>query len=221
MKKKKIIIPILSVGIALILAVGIPFLILTGRTSGLRSDYTYLKSDAHYQIKAEVKGVNLITQHVSCGYATIEMLSSFYGNTVTEDELSERNNGKITTSSTGGFLKEISRSIPQKTFIKRTYLKNDELLKTIHDSLSKGNPVALEWAAKYEGEWTLHFSVVIGLDIAGDTVDVLNPYGYEEHITVEEFISRTSFKAYDSLPFFLAFGFAFGAFDKNTVFYAA
>ena len=31
--------------------------------------------------------------------------------------------------------------------------------------LKNSNPVAIEWAAKYENEWTLHFSVVSGLDL--------------------------------------------------------
>ena len=219
--KKKIILSAVSVIAALILVVGIPFVVLAGRTAGVKTDYSYLKNDPVYGVKASVSGVELVTQHVSCGYATIEMLSSFYGAKITEDELSEKNGGKITTSSTSGFLKEISRTLPGKTFVKKTYLKNDELLKNAHDSLAKGDPVAIEWAAEYEGEWTLHFSVVVGLDIAGDKVTILNPYGYEENITVDEFIARTTFEAYENMPGFLAFGFAFGAFDKNAIFYAA
>ena len=203
------------------LAVGVPFIVLAARTSALQADCSYLKKDAQYRVKVEVSGVELVTQHVSCGYATIEMLSAFYGESVTEDELSQRNGGKITTASTSGFMQEISRSIPQKTFVKKTYLKHDEMLKAIHRALSQGNPVAIEWAAKYQGEWTLHFSVIVGLDIAEDTVSVLNPYGYTEHVSVEEFLSRTSFAAYEKLPAFLAFGFAFEAFDKNALFYAA
>ena len=79
--------------------------------------------------------------------------------------------------------------------------------------------MAVEWAALYEEEWTLHFSVVTGLDIANDNVTVNNPYGYIENITVDEFINRTTFEAYKSIPLFLNVGFAFGAFDKNTIFY--
>ena len=95
------------------------------------------------------------------------------------------------------------------------------MLKEIHDSLKSNNPVAIEWAAKYEDEWTLHFSVVSGLDLVNDNVTIYNPYGYIENINVDEFISRTSFKAYKNIPLFLNFGFAFGAFGKNTIFYSA
>ena len=223
MKKKTKIIVTISISsfvLALILATAIPFTVLAVKTNNLKSDYSYLKEDNAYKEKVEVVGLELVKQHVSCGYASIEMISSYYGNTVTEDDLDSRN-GAISTSSTNGFLKEINKSIPNKTFTKRTYLKHDTLLKEIHDSLKSNNPVAIEWAAKYENEWTLHYSVVSGLDLANDNVTIYNPYGYIENINVDEFISRTSFKAYKNIPLFLNFGFAFGAFGKNTIFYCA
>ena len=218
MKKKKII-PILITSIVstLLLIVAIPFIILSIRTNDLNSNYSYLKDDDKYSNKVEVSGVELVTQKVSCGYASIEMISTYYGDRVSEEELDARNKS-ITTASSDGFLKEINKSIPSKSFIKRSYLKNDALLKEIHDSLEKNNPVAIEWAAKYEEEWTLHFSVVSGLDIKNDDVTIYNPYGYIENISVDEFISRASFKAYKNMPLFLNFGFAFGAFEKNTIF---
>ena len=222
MKKKTKIIIITSISsfvLALALATAIPFTVLAVRTNSLKSDYSYLKEDTTYKEKVEVVGLELVKQHISCGYASIEMISAYYGNKVTEDDLDNRN-GAISTSSTNGFLKEINKSITSKTFIKRTYLKHDVLLKEIHDSLKNNNPVAIEWAAKYENEWTLHFSVVSGLDLSSDNVIVYNPYGYIENVSINEFINRTTFKAYKNIPLFLNFGFAFGAFHKNTIFYA-
>ena len=220
-KKKKLIIIIISAVVAtLALAVAIPFSILGIRTASLKSDYSYLKDDTHYSNKVEIDNIELVTQHISCGYATIEMMSNYYGNKETEDDLSNKNNGGISTSSSDGFLKEINKSIPTKSFFKRSYLKHDVLLKEIHNSLSNGGPVAIEWAAKYENEWTLHFSLVSGIDLSSDNVTIYNPYGYIENITADEFINRTSFNAYNKMPLFLSFGFAFGAFEKNTIFYA-
>ena len=222
MKKKTKVIIIVSISsfiLALSLAVAIPFTVLGIRTSHLNADYQYLKEDAKYQEKVEVVGLELVTQHVSCGYATIEMISTYYGNPVTEDDLDSRNDA-ISTSSTNGFLKEINKSIPSKSFVKHTYLKNDQLLKEIHDSLKNNNPVAIEWAAKDHDEWTLHFSVVSGLDLVNDNIIIYNPYGYIENVTAKEFIDRTTFNAYKNMPLFLNFGFAFGVFHKNTVFYA-
>lgn len=220
MKKKKIIIISIVGGIilSLSLAVAIPFIILGVRSNSIKSDYAYLKEDSNYNYKVEINDLKLVTQHVSCGYATIEMISTYYGKKVSEDDL-DKKNSSISTSSSKGFLNEINQSIPSKNFVMNTYLKNDELLKAIHTSIKNGNPVAVEWAAKYEDEWTLHFSVVSGLDIAGDNVTIYNPYGYIENIHIEEFINRTTFEAYNNMPLFLNFGFAFGAFDKNAIFY--
>lgn len=217
-KTKIILISVSSAIITLGLVVAIPFTILGVRTANLKSDYSYLKEDSTYKEKVEIEDLELVKQHVSCGYASIEMISTFYGSPVTEDELDARN-GAISTASTDGFLKEINKSIPSKKFVKRAYLKHDVLLKEIHDSLEKNNPVAIEWAAKYENEWTLHFSVISAIDIKNDNVTINNPYGYIENITISEFIGRTTFESYKNMPLFLNFGFAFGAFEKNTIFY--
>ena len=221
MKKKKLIIfIILGVVVTLGLAVLIPFSILGIRTTSINNEYAYLLEDNDYQAKVEVTGLNLKKQDISCGYATIEMMSEYYGNKVDEIELAKRNDGLVTTSSSNGFLKEINKTITSQTFVKKSYLKNDELIKEIYGSIKNNNPVAIEWAAKLEDEWTLHFSVITAVDLACDDITIYNPYGYTEDITVKEFISRASFEAYDHMPLFLAFGFAFGAFEKNTIFFA-
>ena len=205
--------------VSLSLAVAIPFIVLGINTAKIKADYMYLKEDINYQDKVEINGLELVSQHVSCGYATIEMMSSFYGDKVTEDDLDARN-GAISTSSSKGFLTEIKKTIPTKNFVMSSYLRSDELLKTIYGSIKNNNPVAIEWAAKYEEEWTLHFSVISALDIKNDSVTVYNPYGYIEKINLDEFLDRTSFKSYSNIPLFLNFGFAYGAFHKNTVFYS-
>lgn len=221
MKKKKLIILIISgVVAALGLAVLIPFSILGIKTASINNEYAYLLEDANYQERVSVSGFSLKKQDISCGYATIEMMSEFYNEKVDEIELARRNDGLVTTSSSNGFLKEINKTITSQTFVKKSYLKNDELIKEIYASIKKDNPVAIEWAAKLDDEWTLHFSVITAVDLACDDITIYNPYGYTEDITVKEFISRASFAAYDHMPLFLAFGFAFGAFEKNTIFFA-
>ncbi len=217
--KKKILIIAIVIIVLLCLVIAIPFINVIVKTNNINTDYSYLKEDSGYKEKVEVTNIELVSQKVSCGYASIEMVSSFYNEKVTEDELDSRNK-KISTSSSKGFLEEINKSITSKTFVMKSYLKNDDFLKEIYNSLKNNNPVVIEWAALYEGEWTLHFSVVTGLDLSNDLVTIYNPYGYIENIGVDEFISRTSFKAYSNMPLFLKFGFAFGAFKKNTCFYA-
>ena len=98
------------------------------------------------------------------------------------------------------------------------YLKNTELIDKVYTSLSNGIPVPVEWAAKLEGEWTLHYSLVTAMDIPNDKVTILNPYGYEENISLDEFVDRTSFYSYSNMPIYLRLGFAFGIFEKNTIY---
>lgn len=217
--KRAIVISISALVGAVVLAVAIPFTVLAVKTANIKNDYAYLIEDAKYKTAVEVEGLEHVTQEISCGYATIEMMSAFYGERVSEETLSERNNGAITTSSSSGFLDEINKTIKDKEFKKSSYLKNDELLKEIHDSLSNNNPVAIEWAAKYKDEWTLHFSVISALDLEGDNIVVYNPYGYIENLPIDTFIGRSTFEAYEDMPLFLNFGFAFGAFEKNTIFH--
>ena len=218
-RKKIALISISALVGTLALAIAIPFGVLAVRTMAINSDYSYLVDDPKYKRAVEVMGVECVTQEISCGYATIEMMSDFYGERVSEAALSEKNNGAITTSSSSGFLEEINKSVKGMTFKKSSYLKNDDLLKEIHDSLSSGNPVAIEWAAKYESEWTLHFSLVSSIDLEGDNIVVYNPYGYIENLPIEQFIKRANFEAYANMPLFLSFGFAFGMFEKNTIFH--
>ena len=100
----------------------------------------------------------------------------------------------------------------------RKWLKNTELIDLLYENLSNGIPVPFEWAALYGDQWTLHYSLIIGADIPGDKITVANPYGYYEELFIDEFLKRTSFEAYENMPFFLKLGFAFGVFEKNTIF---
>ena len=219
-KKTKVTIIVVSALVgALVLTASIPLIVDAVKTNSLEADYSYLRNDTNYKDKVEVTGLELVTQHVSCGYASIEMISSFYGDKVTEDDLDARNSA-VSTQTSQGFLDEINKSIPSHSFVKCSYLKNDALLKEVHDAIKDNKPVALEWAAKYEDEWTLHFSVVSAIDLGNDKVTIYNPYGYIENIEVKEFVDRTSFKAYNNMPLFYNYAFAFGLFDKNTIFYA-
>ena len=76
-KKKIVIITVGAVVATLALAVAIPFSILGIKTASISGDYSYLQDDEKYSSKVEVSGVDLVTQHISCGYATIEMMSTY------------------------------------------------------------------------------------------------------------------------------------------------
>lgn len=112
----------------------------------------------------------------------------------------------------------MNKQFPEYTTTMHKYMKNTELIDAVYDSLAAGVPVPVEWAALYGDEWTLHYSLVTGMDVPADKVTVANPYGYLEVITLSEFLDRTSFEAYEDMSMFMKMGFAVGIFEKNTVF---
>jgi hypothetical protein len=97
-------------------------------------------------------------------------------------------------------------------------MSNTELIDAAYENLARGVPVPFEWAAKYGDVWTLHYSLLVGMDIPNDKITVANPYGYVEELSVDEFLQRTSFEAYENMPFYFKLAFAVGMFEKNTIF---
>ena len=202
---------------ALVLAVIVAMLLLSIRTSAIRDDYSDVFHNEKYKTAVSVKGVDVIKQEVSCGYDVLEMFASWSGHDTTEESLYNEY-GKVVTSTGRAFCDEMNRQFPEYKTDMKPYLTNTELIAQVYDSLSKGIPVPFEWAAPFEDAWTLHYSLVTGMDIPNDRITVANPYGYNEELSVDAFLERTRFDAYENMPLFLKLGFAFGIFEKNTVF---
>lgn len=215
MRHKKVLFISLLVFLSMLfLALAIPVIIIETRSKVINNDYQYLLSEGKIK-EVKIDNVPLVKQEISCGYAIIEMLSEYYGIKVTEEELYQKNNSSISTSSTAGFVSEINETIKDIKHEAKTYLKNDELLLTINASLLKGRPVAIEWAAKLDGKWTLHWSVVTGMD--NEHIYINNPYGYKEILSYQEFIDRCTFNAFSDMSIGYYLGFAYGLFSKNTI----
>ena len=223
MKKKAIKKTVAAVGIILVLLILVCAAALVRvhvKTAAIQNDYSAVTRDEKYQRPVRVEGVEVITQDVSCGYAVLEMFSRWNGGDLTEEDLYAEY-GKVVTSTGKAFCEEMNKRFPEYTTTMRSYLTNTELIDTVYACLSEGKPVPVEWAALYGDDWTLHYSLIVGMDIPNDTVTVANPYGYMEEVSVAEFLERTSFEAYEHMPLFLKLGFAFGFFEKNTVFTVA
>lgn len=215
--RKKILMITAVIAALLVLVMAGALVRLNIKTSKLNDDYSYIYDDPKYLTPVSVDGVEVITQDVSCGYAVIEMFSAWNGERITEADLYDEY-GRVVTSTGSAFCDEMNKRFPEYTTSMYSYQTNSELIDLIYDSLASGMPVPFEWAALYEDEWTLHYSLITGLDVPSDAITIANPYGYTEQISLEEFFSRTSFEAYEDMPLFLKLGFAFGMFDKNTVF---
>ena len=214
----KKIIRIILIVIALIILVVAGLLIkLHIQTNRILTDYSAIYEDDKYNTPVYVEGVDVITQDVSCGYACIEMFSSWDGGNLTEEDLYAEY-GKIVTSTGNKFAEEMNKRFPKYTTTIHKYMTNTELIDAAYENLANGVPVPIEWAAKYGDTWTLHYSLLIGMDIPNDRVTVANPYGYAEELTIGDFLQRTSFQAYEKMPFYFKLAFAIGVFEKNTIF---
>ncbi len=219
MKKsiKITIIVICSFIIAIGLTLGIAFSVLAVKSNNIDNDFSAIYTNEKYSKVVNVDGIEVITQEVSCGYAVIEMFSTWNGDNITENSLYEQY-GKVVTSTGKSFCNEFNKQFPEYDTRIYKWLKNTALIDKVYESLSKGIPVPFEWAAKFNDEWTLHYSLITGMDIPNDKVTVANPYGYFETLSIKELLDRTSFKAFNKMPFFYRLAFAFGVFEKNTVF---
>ena len=175
-----------------------------------------------YPKAVEVQGIDVIKQDVSCGYAVIEMFSQWTSSQGTGDfiteEMLQKEYGKVVTSTGKNFSKEMNKRFPHYNTTMYKDLSCEDFIIKAYDSLERGIPVPFEWAAKLNDEWTLHYSLLIGIDVPNDKITVLNPYGYKEEITMGEFFKRTSFEAFENMPFYFSFGFSFGIFEKNALF---
>ena len=183
----------------------------------MKNDYTDIFKNEKYQKPVFVSGITVFPQKYSCGYAVIQMISQWNNSGFTEEALFEEH-GKIVTSTGRAFAKEMNRKFPEYKTSMYKYLKNTGLIDKVYDSLAAGVPVPFEWAAKKDGVWTLHYSLITGLDIQANKITIANPYGFVEEIPIEEFLQRTRFDTYEKMPLFIKFGFAYGVFEKNTIY---
>lgn len=212
-----LIIVLCSIVVAVGLISGVAFTILAIKSNDIDNDFSTIFKSEKYNRSVSVDGVKVITQDVSCGYAVIEMFSAWDGGNTTENSLYQ-DYGKVVTSTGKSFCEEFNKQFPKYDTTMYKWLKNTELVDKAYESLANGIPVPFEWAAKLNDEWTLHYSLMIGMDIPSNKVMVANPYGYIEIVSIEELLDRTSFKAFENMPFFYRMGFAFSIFEKNTIF---
>lgn len=204
--------------IGLFLCIAVVMLIISGiRTRLTQDDYSKVYVDEKYQTSVKIENIELITQDISCGYAVIEMFSTWNGGNITEESLYDQY-GTIVTSTGKKFCEEMNKQFPEYKTEMHKYVKNTEFIDIMYETLASGKPVPFEWAALYGDEWTLHYSLIIGADIPNDKITVANPYGYYEELTIEELLERTSFQSYEDMPLFMKMGFAIGLFEKNTIF---
>ena len=216
---KKVLLIALAVVLAIALAtaaiIGTFLLQLRSRTAALADDWPARTAALTEPVQAGPE--DTITQQESCGYAVLELFGQFAGVPVTEAQLAQAHD-TVVTATADGFCREMNLLFPDYTTRKEVWLPDSVLLTALYDSLRAGIPVPIQWAAEKDGVWTLHYSLVTGLDLPGDRVTVLNPFGLVEQLPVLDFLDRTSFRSFRDMPFWMTMAFALDVFEKNTVF---
>lgn len=215
---KKIIYVLIGIVASALIILLIALFILNNKTNSILNDYSNIYTDKKYEKAITLNNIDVITQDISCGYAVIEMFAKWNNDMDLTEESLYNKYGKVVTSTGNSFCEEMNKQFPQYSTTMYKYLSNTELIDKVYNSLLNGIPVPFEWAAKNNNEWTLHYSLIVGMDIPNDKVIIANPYGYMEDLTLKEFLDRTSFEAYENMSIFLKLGFAFGIFEKNTIF---
>lgn len=187
MKKsvKILIVAICSIIIVVGVILAIAFSVLAIKTKNIDNDFSAIYTNEKYNNAIQIDGINVIKQEISCGYAVIEMFSRWDGGNITEESLFNQY-GKVVTSTGKSFCNEFNKQFPDYNTKIYKWLKNTELIDKVYESLNNGIPVPCEWAAKFNDEWTLHYSLIIGLDIQNDKVSIANPYGYIETLSIRD-----------------------------------
>lgn len=189
----------------------------------INDEISSIYTDPKYQKTVRVEGLHPIQQEISCGYAILEILSNWQNQNITENSLWIQNNQTISTAMGNGFMNEMNKQFPQWAIIKQMNLQNTHLIDRAYDQLASGMPVPFELAALHttqdgQSVWTLHFAILVSMDIPGDAITVINPYGYEESYTVSELLRATRYDSFERMPWFFRVAFAAGVFSKNTIY---
>ncbi len=118
--KRLLTVSLIVIGI-LILTAAAALILLEVRTNAMLDDYSSVYDNEKYRKKVTADNVEVITQDISCGYAVIEMFSSWDGKSITEETLYNEY-GRVVTSTGKSFRDEMNKQFPEYTTTMHKYL---------------------------------------------------------------------------------------------------
>lgn len=188
----------------------------------INNDFQSVYSDEKYQEPQIVQDVPLVTQKISAGYAIIEMLAKWQGlDNLDEESLYAQNDNKQVTTLGAGLEVELTEQLPDLKITRYKNLTNTEMIDKLYTSLAQGMPVPVELADydknSEDKKTALHYILVTAIDVPGDKITALNPFGYEEEYTITRFLELTRYEDYPSMPILYRFGFAVDLINKNSL----
>jgi hypothetical protein len=228
MKKKKWLILVNSIIFLLLLGIMVFGIIIVSKNIEPLTDLTHL-SDNICNLeprKVSIEGVKIYTQpgDSTCGIATISTVVSYLkGEEVSPEELlikhSLQEKGGMGYD---GFLKYLSSELPEFEIEYAGGLDDSELIEAIHNQLAGNIPVPVFLGSPNlynEPFYDFHASVITGIDLERNRVNIANVYGYEEEISLLEFLNRMSYREIDKYPFMQKLIIKMELIDNNSIFF--
>jgi hypothetical protein len=217
-------IKILLIVIAALVLVSAAFVLYVNVDFGEKSTLSAVQPqlDALSPQSVKVENVHQYTQPdaFTCGITTIAITSSFLNNADIPPQSLITKYSLGSGMKTEAFVDLLSKELPGYA-VKYARVANDfELIKDIHTELAAGIPVPVFFGAEnpYNKPWyDFHASVVVGLDLQKQQVDIVNAYGYMENITLTDFLDRMAYRNGSKYPFVQRAVAKLGLMDKNAM----
>jgi hypothetical protein len=169
-----------------------------------------------------VEGVALYPQPdaYTCGITTISVTAAFLRQEDLPPALLMEKHGEKGGMKAERFAEILSGELPEYHVDCLQNLGDAELIGKIHEQLKNGVPVPVFFGAAnpYNKPFNdFHASVVTGLDLDKSTVRIANVYGFEEQISLNEFLSRMAYRG-PNYPFVQKVVLRLGLMPENVMF---
>jgi hypothetical protein len=157
----------------------------------------------------------------TCGITSVTIMSNYFNKTDYEvSDLIKKHNANG-GASFDDIKKWLQLELPDKNIVFKSKTTNEEMIRNIHTSLHKNNPVLISFGAPNPFNkpfYDFHASVVYGINLDIEIITIANAYGYVEEISLVDFLNRMSFAEADKYPLIQQSVLIGNGMDKNTYF---
>lgn len=159
----------------------------------------------------------------SCGPTTIRMVYDYLkglGNekqALDESIFADRNGGMFP----GTFEQFLRDCLPGYNVELSNCIPDSEVVKIVYSQLKQGMPVPVYFSTVNEWDkpnYDTHYSVVIGIDLKKDIITIANAYGFEEEVSVSEFLGSLKYDNYKNEPLPFRLATMIGIVRKNNIY---
>lgn len=193
--------------------------------ASLSGDLSRFYRDPFYQKDLLLAGFPVYSQQYSnsCGPTTLSMVKSFLEAPIREADFSrqmgiqEGKSGMLPAQ----FAHYLQLGLPRYRIHHLRNLPDEELLEKMYLQLQNGIPVPIYFStpnAWDKPNYDTHYSAVIGMQPARQTVILANAYGFQETVRIPEFLASLKYRNYQNPPLIFRLGMFFGIIERNNLF---